>query len=114
MCEATKEQLQNDMFHTIVETVYRTRVTLVVNACGRGAEYETCPGIPRVVAFSPYHVGSRDRKTDEAVDCAKESWSRDEMTAFHCNQSFHRGVAIWVMTMVEVHGCDPQDRMSMV
>ena len=114
MCEATREQLKSELLHTMVETLYGTQITTVVNACGKDAEFETYTGNPRAVALSPYHVGSRDRKTDEAVDCAKESWSRDEMTAFHCNQSFHRGVNIWVVTIVEVFGCGPQNRMSIV
>ena len=114
MCEATYDQLQDPLFHHTLETVYNTKITVVMNACGEEARHATYPGDPKVVAFSPYHEGSRDRKTGESVDSTLHAWSRGEMATFHCTYSFHRGPVIFVMTMVEVFGCDPLDRMSIV
>ena len=114
MCEATYDQLQDPLFHHTVETMYNTKITVVINACGSEAYHAKYPGDPKVVAFSPYHEGTRDRKTEESVNATLDAWSRGEAVAFHCNWCFHRGVLDWVITMVEVFGCDPEDRMSIV
>ena len=100
------------MFHHTVETLYRTKITVVINACGAEANHAKYPGNPKVVAFSPYHEGSRDRKTGESVDSTLNAWSRGEMASYHCNFSFHRGPLVFLITIVEVFGCDPEDTMS--
>ena len=113
MCEATLYQLTNPKFHQVVETIYGN-ITTIVNACGEVAESQTYPGNPTVVALSPYYRPGRDGATLHAVECAKESWSRDEFTAFRCKQCSHRGILEFVVTFAEAFGSGPQDRMSIV
>ena len=114
MCEATKAQLQDRKLHKVVKTLYNTKISVIMNAIGKDAEYDQYPGDPKVVAFSPYHAMSRDRKTVEAVEATKHAWSRGEMVGFHCKNTFHRGVVIFNVTMLETFGSDPEDIMRIV
>ena len=111
MCEADIHQLTSADFTDAVEAMYGP-IAVIANACGKKAHRQTYPCGAQVVALSPYYRGGRDEATDSAAKVAKEAWSRGEGVAFHCNETFHRGVLACIATFTVAFNCVPQDIMS--
>ena len=111
MCEADKYQLKNANFTKNVEDLYGP-IAVIVNACGSTAHSEMYPTFGQVVALSPYWKGGRDGELDEASTVCQAAWAQGKGAAFHCNQTFHRGILACIATFTVAFNCVPQDRMN--
>ena len=110
MCEADLYQPTNAEFTKQVEGIYG-RLAAIFNAKGIAAQGQRSPCSARVVPFTPYYKGGRDKDVKEAAKIAQEAWDDDEGAAWHCNQTFHRGPLGFIATCTVAFYCAPQDRM---
>jgi len=63
------------------------------------------------VLFTPYYKGGTDNDVKMAAQIAQEAWNDDEGAAWHCNQTFHRGIMGFIAICVVAFHSVPQDRM---
>ena len=111
MCEADKDQFLDAEFTAEVEGLWG-KLRVVVNACGADADNFTYPVRTKLVAFSPYYQGGRDRQLTSAAMGCQTAWLDGDGAGFHCNNTSHRGPLACIATFVKASHCDTRDRMS--
>ena len=110
-CEADKEQFMNSNFLRQIELLHEEPVSTIVNATGLAAHNTWYPNGAQCMACCPHHKGSRDAMAEAVAANVRQVWHRDGCVGFHCNQTFHRGVQVFVVALMMVYGCDPVEIM---